>query len=165
MQGWKKQLSSTPLLLFLIVLISIGVGTASALITITLAGNVIVTDNLSVGGDVSVNGTITGALNIYTIESPDIVINSGQFKNQFVSCNDNNDIAIDGSFNVKAGDSTSFDVINSEINQAFFDSDFLLQWVNAAYVVGFHNTAAGSLTMQSKIICLEVPGVLPVPPT
>lgn len=165
MQDWKKHIGSTPYLIFFIVLISIGVGTASALITITLAGNVVVTDDLSVGGNASVNGTITGALNIYTVQSPDIVINSGQFKNQFVHCNDNNDIAIDGSFKVKTGDSTSFDVTNSEVNQAFFDSDFLFQWVNAAYVAGFHNTAAGSLTMQSEVICLEVPGELPPPPT
>ena len=41
-----------------IVLISIGVGTASALITITLAGNVIITDDLLVEGQTDVMGPI-----------------------------------------------------------------------------------------------------------
>ncbi len=51
---WKNQLTKTPYLVLFIVLITIGVGTASALITITLAGDVIVT------GDIDVGGTITG---------------------------------------------------------------------------------------------------------
>ena len=44
---WKNQLTKTPYLVLFIVLISVGVGTASALITITLAGNVIVTGMLT----------------------------------------------------------------------------------------------------------------------
>jgi len=51
---WKNQLTKTPYLVLFIVLISIGVGTASAVITITLAGDVDVTGNLDV------IGTITG---------------------------------------------------------------------------------------------------------
>ena len=51
---WKNRLTKTPYLVLFIVLISIGVGTASALITITLAGNVVVT------GDLDVNEVITG---------------------------------------------------------------------------------------------------------
>jgi plastocyanin len=47
---WKTHLSRTPYLVLFIVLISIGAGTASAMITITLAGNVIVTGNLDVEG-------------------------------------------------------------------------------------------------------------------
>ena len=47
----KNQLIRTPYLVFFIVLIAIGVGTASALITITLAGNVVITDELEVGGN------------------------------------------------------------------------------------------------------------------
>ena len=139
------------------ILISVGVGTASALITITLAGNVVVTDDLSVGGNVSVNGTITGALNIYTVQSTNIVIGSDQFGNRFVFCNDNNDLAIDGGFFIVTGDSTSFDVTNSFVDQAEFDDSEEI-WTNAEYVVGFHNNAPGSLTMKSEIMCLEVPG-------
>ncbi len=48
---WKNQLTKTPYLVLFIVLISIGVGTASALITITLAGNVIITGFLDMTGD------------------------------------------------------------------------------------------------------------------
>jgi len=51
---WKNQLTKTPYLVLFIVLIVVGVGTASALITITLAGDVVVT------GDIDVGGTITG---------------------------------------------------------------------------------------------------------
>ena len=51
---WKNQLTKTPYLVLFIVLISIGVGTASALITITLSGNVIVTGDLTGSNDVTV---------------------------------------------------------------------------------------------------------------
>jgi len=46
---WKNQLTKTPYLVLFIILISVGVGTASALITITLAGDVVVTGDLSIG--------------------------------------------------------------------------------------------------------------------
>ena len=48
---WKNQLTKTPYLVLFIVLISIGVGTASALITITLSGDVIITGFLDMTGD------------------------------------------------------------------------------------------------------------------
>jgi len=48
---WKNQLTKTPYLLLFIVLISIGVGTASALITITLSGDVVITGFLDMMGD------------------------------------------------------------------------------------------------------------------
>jgi len=51
--AWVENLTRTPYLVLFIILISIGVGTASALITITLAGNVIVTDNLDVQGNIT----------------------------------------------------------------------------------------------------------------
>jgi len=44
--GLKNQLTKTPYLVLFIVLIAIGVGTASALITITLSGDVIITGDL-----------------------------------------------------------------------------------------------------------------------
>ena len=47
---WKKQLTRTPYLVLFIVLISIGVGTASAVITITLSGYVLITEDLTVEG-------------------------------------------------------------------------------------------------------------------
>ena len=53
---WKNQLAKTPYLVLFIVLISVGVGTASALITITLSGNVIITDDLLVEGKTDVTG-------------------------------------------------------------------------------------------------------------
>ena len=46
MGEWRKTLTSTPYLILFIILISISVGTASALITITLGGNVVVTGTL-----------------------------------------------------------------------------------------------------------------------
>jgi hypothetical protein len=48
---WKNNLSRTPYLVFFIVLITVGVGTASAVITITLAGNVTITEELDMTGD------------------------------------------------------------------------------------------------------------------
>ena len=55
---WKNQLTKTPYLVLFIVLIAVGVGTASALITITLSGNVIITDDLLVEGQTEVMGPI-----------------------------------------------------------------------------------------------------------
>ena len=43
---WKNQLTKTPYLVLFIVLITVGVGTASALITITLSGDVVITGDL-----------------------------------------------------------------------------------------------------------------------
>jgi len=58
--GLKNQLTKTPYLVLFIVLISIGVGTASALITITLAGDVTITGFLDMTGDKITNvGTPT----------------------------------------------------------------------------------------------------------
>ena len=48
---WKNQLTKTPYLVLFIVLISVGVGTASALITITLSGDVVITGFLDMTGD------------------------------------------------------------------------------------------------------------------
>ena len=56
--GWKNQLTKTPYLVLFIVLITVGVGTASALITITLAGNVIVTGDLTGLNDVRVGNDL-----------------------------------------------------------------------------------------------------------
>jgi len=50
---WKNQLTKTPYLVLFVILISIGVGTASAMITITLAGDVIITGNLDVSGPIT----------------------------------------------------------------------------------------------------------------
>jgi len=52
---WKNQLTKTPYLVLFVILIAVGVGTASAMITITLAGNV------QVDGDLNVDGSITGS--------------------------------------------------------------------------------------------------------
>ena len=51
---WKNQLTKTPYLVLFIVLIAVGVGTASALVTITLAGAVIIEDSLLVQGETKV---------------------------------------------------------------------------------------------------------------
>ena len=48
---WKNKFTKTPYLVLFIVLISVGVGTASALITITLSGNVVITGDLDMTGD------------------------------------------------------------------------------------------------------------------
>ena len=55
---WKNQLTKTPVLIFFILLGGIGVGTASALITITLAGDVIVTGDLTGSNDVTVGNDL-----------------------------------------------------------------------------------------------------------
>jgi len=52
--NWKNQLTKTPYLVLFIVLISIGVGTASALITITLAGDVHITGDTTVDGELKI---------------------------------------------------------------------------------------------------------------
>ena len=50
---WKNQLTRTQYLVLFIVLIAVGVGTASALITITLSGDVVITGALDVAGNIS----------------------------------------------------------------------------------------------------------------
>jgi hypothetical protein len=49
--GWKNKLTRTPYLVLFVVLIAIGVGTASAIITITLSGNVVITGDLDMTND------------------------------------------------------------------------------------------------------------------
>ena len=150
---WKNQLTRTPYLVLFIILISVGVGTASALITITLAGNVVVTDDLLVQGDVSVDGTITGALNVYTVQSPNLVLAQGGSTFTNVHCSDNNDIALDGSYIAITGDGSSMNVITSQVIQAVEMSA-----EPAHYFAGLTNNAPGSVTMKLDVICLEVPG-------
>ncbi len=48
---FKNRLTKTPYLVLFIILISVGVGTASALITITLSGNVVITGDLDMTSD------------------------------------------------------------------------------------------------------------------
>ena len=55
---WKNQLTKTPVLIFFILLGTIGVGTASALITITLDGDTIVTGDLTGSNDVFVGNDL-----------------------------------------------------------------------------------------------------------
>jgi len=50
----EKILTKTPILVLFIVLISVGVGTASALITITLAGDVHITGDTTIDGELSI---------------------------------------------------------------------------------------------------------------
>jgi len=74
---WKNQLTKTPYLVLFIVLISIGVGTASALITITLSGDVVITGFLDMTGDKIANvDTPTlasdAATKAYVDSAPDI---------------------------------------------------------------------------------------------
>jgi len=69
---WRKTLTRTPYLVLFIILISIAVGTASALITITLAGNVIVTGDLKMtGGDLSIENPGNDARILLGINDPD----------------------------------------------------------------------------------------------
>ena len=63
---WKNKLTRTPYLVFFVVLLSIGVGTASAMITITLAGNVIITDDLTVDTDTLTVDSINDKVGIGT---------------------------------------------------------------------------------------------------
>ena len=57
---WKNQLTRTPYLVLFMILISIGVGTASALITITLSGDVHVIGDTTIDGDLLI-GTNDGS--------------------------------------------------------------------------------------------------------
>ncbi len=63
----KNQLTKTPYLVLFIILITVGVGTASALITITLAGDVIITDSLHVDTDTLVVDSVTNNVGIHTV--------------------------------------------------------------------------------------------------
>ena len=63
---WKHSLTRTPYLVLFVVLIAIGVGTASAMITITLAGNVVITDDLTVDTDTLVVDSINNEVGIGT---------------------------------------------------------------------------------------------------
>ena len=67
---WKNQLTRTPYLVLFIVLITVGVGTASALITITLAGDVIIEGNLQLDGDLE----CTDCIDSSNIESQTVLI-------------------------------------------------------------------------------------------
>jgi len=58
---WGKILTKTPILVLFIVLISVGVGTASALVTITLAGNVIITGDTTLQGDLTCTNCVDAA--------------------------------------------------------------------------------------------------------
>jgi len=51
---WRKILTKTPILVLFIVLLTVGVGTASALITITLAGDVHITGDTTIDGELSI---------------------------------------------------------------------------------------------------------------
>jgi len=69
---WKNQLTKTPYLVLFIVLITIGVGTASALITITLGGDVVIRGFLDMTGDKITNvGSPTGNTDVTTKEYVD----------------------------------------------------------------------------------------------
>jgi len=154
--GLKNQLTKTPYLVLFIVLISVGVGTASALITITLAGNVVVTDDLLVQGNVSVDGTIAGDLNVYTVESQH-VINGGNSIFEKVLCNDNNDIALTGGFQTSSGDESSMNINDSFVTQAKFDEDD--QRFDAAFIfISITNNAQNPVTVIIHLTCLDVPG-------
>ena len=64
---WKNRLTRTPYLVFFVVLLSVGVGTAFALITITLAGNVIITDDLTVDTNTLVVDSVGNKVGIGTV--------------------------------------------------------------------------------------------------
>ena len=57
----KNKLTKTPYLVLFIILISVGVGTASALITITLDGNVVVTGNTTLEGGLACTNCVDSA--------------------------------------------------------------------------------------------------------
>lgn len=84
---WKKKLTRTPYLVLFTVLIAIGVGTASAMITITLAGNVIITDDLTVDTDTLVVDSSEDKVGIRT-NSPSETLDV------------NGNVAVDGSLDV-----------------------------------------------------------------
>ena len=90
---WKTQLSKTPVLVLFIVLISIGVGTASALITITLAGNVNVLGDLNVDGDTNAEGFLT--VEALVIAKDDVEVR-GDLKVGTDNSNDDDFIRFDG---------------------------------------------------------------------
>jgi plastocyanin len=76
----KTTLSRTPYLILFIILISIGAGTASAMITITLAGNVIVTGNLDVEGIIT-GPTIDSIEQKFSILNKPPVVDAGNNQN------------------------------------------------------------------------------------
>ena len=58
--SWKNQLTKTPYLTIFIFLAAIGIGTASAIMTITLAGDVIIEGNTQIDNNLNVDGIYTG---------------------------------------------------------------------------------------------------------
>lgn len=57
-----KRLTNTPYLVLFILLGAIGVGTASAMVTITLAGDVVIEGNTDIDGNLNLDGAHTGVL-------------------------------------------------------------------------------------------------------
>ena len=128
---WGKNLTKTPILVLFIVLISMGVGTASALITITLAGNVIVTGDLDMtGGDLSIENPGNTArinLGIGDTNNDDVIaFDDGSHVFFWREANDrfeiNEDLAIQGDLNLAVPFTTDDDRI------LFDDGTTILMW-------------------------------------
>jgi len=158
----KNRLTKTPYLVLFIVLISIGVGTASALITITLSGNVLITGDtelegklLDVNDDAGTSGqvlssTVTGidwvdAIKLYYLEES--FTTSSAFPSKLVLC-DPGDIVTGG------GSSTNKDLtLLNDFPSAGAGSPgpgILNGWVNR-----YSNPGLLSVTVTAYAICAD----------
>ena len=145
---WKNQLTKTPYLVLFIILITVGVGTASALITITLDGNVVVTGDTTLQGDLTctncvdsadiADGSITSAdlsiepiLGFYTIRDDSFIgdLTAPTRKNMRVFCDDG-DVATGGGFRIN-------NIGNLNDNISVYDSRPLGTFASESGLVGW----------------------------
>jgi hypothetical protein len=134
--NWKNRLTKTPYLLLFIVLISVGVGTASALITITLSGDVVITGLLDMTGDKITNvGTPTVSTDTATkgYVDADIAVVESSIESitseircfDFLENLDFHDCDISGvdfsGFTLTNADLTNADLTNTDVTGAFAD--------------------------------------------
>ena len=91
---WKNQLTKTPYLILFIFLAAIGIGTASAVMIITIAGDVIIEGNTQIDNNLNVDGSITGnTINDLKQDLLDIQ-NSLSFMDIVVSNSGDDDISV-----------------------------------------------------------------------
>jgi len=168
---WKNQLTKTPILVLFVILISVGVGTASALITITLAGDVVISGFLDMTGDKITNvgnptissdaatkeyvdtapSGIPGVVGIYTKEVIFDGFSTGDNNVGFSIACDIGDFALAGGVaDDNAGTPDEFVVKefgNGEVEN--FGSN---QWI---VTVDFKDDSIGGLGITLHVVCLD----------
>jgi len=150
--GRFENLTKAPYLVLFVILISISVGTASALITITLAGNVIVTGDLDMtGGDLSIENPGNEARILLGTNDPDnndvIVFDDGSKVFFWREANDrfeiNEDLAIQGDLNLAVPFGNDDDRI------LFDDENRILMWDDSDTQFDFNSAIVTNTVIQA----------------